>query len=91
MHESTFRPPLTNALKQKWLQWAQTYMKTNFQTVLFTDECRATLDGQDGWSSGWLVDVPPKLQRQQGGGGVMFWARIIGRELEGDIKEVVIY
>ena len=36
------RPPLNQAHKQKRLQWAQDYMKTNFQTVLFTDECRAT-------------------------------------------------
>ncbi|CAI9607530.1 unnamed protein product [Staurois parvus] len=31
------------------------------------DECRATLDGPDGWSSGWLVDVhpvPTRLRRQ---------------------------
>ena len=62
-----------------WLQWAQKYMKTNFQTVWFTDECRATLDGPDGWSSGQLVDghyVPIRLRRQQGGSGVMFWAGI---------------
>lgn len=47
-----------------------------FQTVLFTDECRVTLDGPDGWSSGQLVDdqrVPTRLRHQQGGGGVMFW------------------
>ncbi|CAI9572193.1 unnamed protein product, partial [Staurois parvus] len=36
----------------------------------------ATLDGPDGWSSGWLMDshpVPTRLRRQEGGGGVMFW------------------
>ena len=83
------RPPLNQAHKQKRLQWAQDYMKTNFQTVLFTDECRATLDGPDGWSSGWLVNghhVPTRLRRQQGGGGVMFWAGIMGRELVGPFR-----
>lgn len=89
VHKPTIRPPLNNAHKQKRLQWAQEYMKTNFQTVLFTDECRATLDGPDGWSSGWLVNghhVPTRLRRQQGGGGVMFWAGIMGRELVGPFR-----
>ncbi|XP_035861067.1 uncharacterized protein LOC118495859 [Sander lucioperca] len=60
--------------KQKRLQWK----------FLFTDECHANLDGPDGWSSGRLVDghhVPIRLRRQQGGGGVMFWSGIMGREL----------
>ncbi len=89
VHKPTIQPPLTNAHKQKRLQWAHTYMKTNFQTVLFTDECCATLDGPDGWSSGWLVDghhFPTRLRRQQGGGGVMFWAGIMGRELVGPLR-----
>lgn len=80
------RPPLSTAHKQKRLQWAKQYMKTDFKTVLFTDECRATLDGPDGWSGGWLVDGHPmqtRLRRQQGGGGVMFWAGIMGREIVG--------
>lgn len=54
-----------------------------FKTVLFTDECRATLEGPGGVSSGWLVDghqVPTRLQSQQGAGGVMFWAGIMGSE-----------
>ncbi|CAI9590859.1 unnamed protein product [Staurois parvus] len=86
VHKPSIWPPLTNAHKQKWLHWAEKYMKTNFQTVLFTDECHATLDGPDGWGSGWLVDghpIPTRLRRQQGGGGVMFWARIMGTELVG--------
>ncbi len=89
MHKPAIRPYLTNAHKQKRLQWAHTYMKTNFQTVLFTDECHATLDGPDRWSSGWLVDghhVPTRLRRHQGGGGVMFWAGIMGRELVGPFR-----
>ena len=83
------QPPLSTAHKQKRLQWAKQYMKTDFKTVLFTDECRATLDGPDGWSGGWLVDGHPmqtKLRRQQGGGGVMFWAGIMGREIVGPFR-----
>ena len=45
------------------------YMKTNFQTVLFTDKCR-----------------PTRLRRQQGGGGVMFWAGILGKDLVGPFR-----
>ena len=51
-------------------------MKVDFQTVLFTDECRATLDGPDGWSRGWPVNGmtrPSRTRRQEGGGSVMFW------------------
>ncbi|CAI9587944.1 unnamed protein product [Staurois parvus] len=34
---------------------AEKYMKTNFQTVLFIDECHATLDGPDGVVHGWWM------------------------------------
>ena len=30
-------------------------MKTDFHIPIFTDECRATLDGPDCWSSGGLA------------------------------------
>lgn len=82
MHKPCTQPPLNNAHKQKWLEWAQKYMKTDFQTVL----C------YPGWSrssSEWLMDghhVPTRLQRQQEGGGVMFWAGIIGKELVGPFR-----
>lgn len=52
-------------------------------------ECRATLDGPDRWSSGWLVNgphVPTSLWRQQGGGGVMFWTGNMERELVGPFR-----
>ena len=55
-------------------------MKTDFRNALFTDECRATLDGPDGWSSGWILygrQLEVRIRRQQGR-GVMFWARIKG-------------
>ncbi|CAJ0927840.1 unnamed protein product [Ranitomeya imitator] len=86
VHKPNIQPPLNSVHKQKWLKWAQTYMNTNFQIVLFTDECQATLYGPDGWSSGWLVDchhVPIRLRHQQGGGGVTFWARIMRKQLVG--------
>lgn len=83
------RPPLTKVHKQKRLQWASTYMKTNFENVLFTDEMRATLDGPDGWDRGWVLhgsNAPSRLRRQQGGGGVMIWAGIIQGEIAGPFK-----
>ena len=44
--------------------------------VLFTDECRATLNVPDGWA-------PIRVKRQLGGEGVMFWARILEDTLIG--------
>ena len=55
-------------------------MKTNFEHVLFTDESRSTLDGTDGWMSGWLLNgasPQSRIRRQQRGGGIMIWAGII--------------
>ncbi|KAG8015039.1 hypothetical protein GBF38_022282 [Nibea albiflora] len=51
-----FRPPLSIAHKQKRLQWARQYMKTDFKTVLFTHECwpphanKATAPTKRWWS-----------------------------------------
>ena len=61
-------------------------MKTNFENVLFTDEFQATLDGPDGWMSGWLLNgtkPQSKIRRQQGSGGVMIWAGIINNQIVG--------
>ena len=68
------------------LDWAKSGMKTNFENVLFTDESRATLDGPDGCTSGWLLNgtMPQsKIRQQQGGGGVMIWAGIINNQIVG--------
>ena len=76
----TVTPPLKARHKLTRLQWAKAYMKTNFEHVLFTDESRATLDGPDGWMSGWLLNgtkPQSRIRRQRGGGGVMIWAGII--------------
>ena len=47
------RPPLKSIHREKRLKWAENNMKVNFENVIFMDECRATLDGPDGWSRGW--------------------------------------
>ena len=63
-------------------------MKTDMNFVLFTDESRATLDDPDGWAKGWVYNgeqAPTRLRCQQGGGGVMIWAGIIGDELIGPV------
>jgi len=83
------RPPLTKLHKEKRLKWAKDYMKSNFASVIFTNECRATLDGPDGWAQGWVSkgqDAPHRYKRQQGGGGVMFWAGIVSDELVGPCR-----
>ena len=64
---------------QLGLEWAQSYMKTDMRCVLFTDETRATLDGPDGWTKGWVgIGGNPHhpFHHHQGGGGVMIWAGI---------------
>ena len=74
--------------KKKRMERAKNHMKFNFQTVLFTDECRATLDGSDGWRRGWYCKEGPRphrIRHQQGGGGVMLWAAI-GNELVGPFR-----
>ena len=80
------RPPLTKQHKAKRVKWATDYIKCDFSTVIFTYECRATLDDPDGFSRGWIghsFDTLFRLRRQQGGEGVMFWAGICGNMLIG--------
>ena len=83
------QPPLSKCHKTKRVEWARRYMKTNFQNVLFTDESRATLDGPDGWSSGWILhgrQPGVRIRRQQCWGGVMFWAGINEDTIIGPFK-----
>jgi hypothetical protein len=64
-------------------------MKTDFSLLVFTDECRATLDGPDDWARGWIASgqtVPSQYKRQQGGGGVMFWAAIVRNGIVGPFR-----
>ena len=79
-------PLLSDINCQKRLFWATKYLKTDFRTFIWTDEARATLDGPDGWRGDWLQkNTSPLLRykRQQGGGGMMIWAGIIGDEIVG--------
>lgn len=83
------RPPLKESHKKARVSWAEKYLKTDFQTVLFTDEMRATLDGPDGWAKSWTAhgsSRPQRIRRQQGGGGVMMWAGILGDRLVGPFR-----
>lgn len=83
------KPPLNKIHIQKRLKWAEENFKLDFSKVLFTDETRATLDGPDGWSKGWVVYGGyrhRRFRRQQGGGGIMIWAGIIGGIMVGPWK-----
>ena len=85
----TPKSPLTEMHCKKRLDWADKYLKTDFSKVIFTDEARATLDGPDGWATGWVKSGEPtktRFKRQQGGGGVMFWAGIIEDQMVGPVR-----
>ena len=80
------RPSLTPKHKRLRMEWSRKYMKTDMKFVLFTDESRASLDGPDGCAKGCVFNgdnCPNRMRRQQGGGGVMVWGRIIGNAIIG--------
>ena len=43
------RLQLKDMHNKKRMEWTRDHMKVKFQTALFTDECRVTLDGPDWW------------------------------------------
>ena len=47
--------PLNAAHTEKRIKRARKYLKTDYCKVIFTYECRASLDGPDGWAE---VGVP---------------------------------
>ena len=53
MKSAIKKPPLTMNHKEKRVEFAVKYMKQDSDKVTFTDECRRTLDGTDGFSRGW--------------------------------------
>lgn len=82
------KPPLTQRHMLLRVEWARSYMKQDMKCVIFTDETRATLDGPDGWSKGWVGfegKLHYRFRRHQGGGGVMLWAGIVNNEIVGPI------
>ena len=83
------QPSLSSSHKEPRLQWAKRYMKTDMKMVLFTDETRATSDRPGGWGKVWVGNGQQRhirFRRQQGGGGVMIWAGIIGDKLIGPVR-----
>ena len=58
--KSVAGPPLKCIYREKKLKWAENNKKVNFENVIFTNECRATLDG---WSRGWYDTQSSPPQR----------------------------
>ena len=83
------QPVLPKKHGDERLFWLKEYMKLNFETVIFTDKCRAALDGPDGRGQAWVrtgMPIPIRMWCQQGGGGVMFWAGIVHDTLVGSLR-----
>lgn len=58
-------------------------MKTDFSTLIFSDEYRATLNELDEWASRYVFhenSQPPCLRKQQWGGVVMFLDSIVDQQ-----------
>ena len=49
------QPLLSKQHKQRRVKWAKKYMKLDFLQVVFSDECRATLDDSDGFAKGRIL------------------------------------
>ena len=82
-------PLLTTRHKNLAYRLGQNLLETDMKHILFADESRATLHRPEGWSKGWVIrgdQCPTRIRRQQGGGGVMLWAGIVGDELVGPFR-----
>ena len=82
------KPNLSNIHIEKRVQWAENNVKMDLKKDN-TDDCQATLDEPDGLSVGWVLNGRPvglRIRRQQGGGGVIFWAGIKDSEIIGPFR-----
>ena len=73
----------------KTLKLDQKYMKIDFSQMIFMDESRMTFDGPDVWTKRWIFsnsDVAVANGKQQRGGSVMIWLRIINQTVTGPFK-----
>lgn len=78
------RPHLKPHHRQQRCTWAETVVKdsVNFRDVLWTDEKRFNLDGPDHFAYFWhdlRNEVPKRMARRFGGGGIMFWGGFCAR------------
>ena len=81
--EKAISVPILSKNKKSRLEWCKKYHK------LFSDECRASLNGPDGLARGWVlngVKTPHRMRRQQCGGGVLFWAAMHKKTLIGPFR-----
>lgn len=74
-------PPLSGKHKQTRIDWATAKLTwvNEWNHWIFSDEKKFNLDGPDGYSYYWhdvRKEKLSKMQRQNGGGGVMVWAAI---------------
>lgn len=56
------KPLLTPKHKKDCLKWSKMYTKTDKKHILFTDVCRATLDGPDGWALSPTIGNPTHMR-----------------------------
>ena len=69
-------PYLTENHKNRRYEWAKSHIKCDFSLIIWSDECRATLDGPDSWCSGWVFENNSssyKIRRQRVNDWIFFF------------------
>lgn len=70
--------------KEKCVSLAKNYMKIDFSTIIFSDECRAALEELVGWPKVWVQ--PIRFGRQLWGGTILFCVSVVGSKIIGYFK-----